>query len=221
MWIVILWGPRAQEPSAVKSRGNPGGRRAVFSLPDLGRRPSPCFPVAQMNKRLAHDFQLQASYTLAQVVDDVPDHFTVNLGVDDFDQVFDESDPRAQPRPWCTQAKLVLCPAKPKPQPLKARSKWAETSRMNSCPDTNLKKPESLCPGFASKTPLTIRFVASKSCFSALKSRLRGLKTALNRHSASDIRRSNDQKTLAKFAPHWAFGPHFDTVGTMRSHPSL
>jgi hypothetical protein len=54
---------------------------------------------AQLNKRLARNFQLQASYTFGKVIDDVPDHFTVNPGVDDFDQLSDESNPRADRGP--------------------------------------------------------------------------------------------------------------------------
>jgi outer membrane receptor protein involved in Fe transport len=54
---------------------------------------------AQLHKRLTHNFQLEASYTLSKVIDDVPDQFTVNPGVDDFDQLSDESNPRADRGP--------------------------------------------------------------------------------------------------------------------------
>ena len=53
----------------------------------------------QVNRRFEHNFELRASYTLGKVMDDVPDHFTVNPGVDDFDQLSDESDPRADRGP--------------------------------------------------------------------------------------------------------------------------
>jgi hypothetical protein len=40
-----------------------------------------------------------ASYTFSKVIDVVSDHFTVNPGVDDFDQLSDESNPRADRSP--------------------------------------------------------------------------------------------------------------------------
>jgi hypothetical protein len=53
----------------------------------------------QLNKRFAANFQLLASYTFGKVIDDVPDHLTVNSGFDDFAQVSDPSNPRADRGP--------------------------------------------------------------------------------------------------------------------------
>lgn len=55
--------------------------------------------VLQANRRLANNFQFLASYTLGKVIDDVPDHFTVNPGFDDFGQISDSSNPRADRGP--------------------------------------------------------------------------------------------------------------------------
>ncbi|HET8924769.1 MAG TPA: TonB-dependent receptor [Candidatus Acidoferrum sp.] len=53
----------------------------------------------QANKRLVNNFQFLASYTLGKVIDDAPDHFTVNPGFDDFGQISDSSNPRADRGP--------------------------------------------------------------------------------------------------------------------------
>jgi len=55
--------------------------------------------VLQLNKRWAHDFQLQGSYTFGKVMDDVPDHLVVNPGPDDFAQLSDSTNPRADRGP--------------------------------------------------------------------------------------------------------------------------
>jgi carboxypeptidase family protein/TonB-dependent receptor-like protein len=55
--------------------------------------------IMQANKRLTNNFQFLASYTLGKVIDDVPDHFTVNPGFDDFGQISDSSNPRADRGP--------------------------------------------------------------------------------------------------------------------------
>jgi len=55
--------------------------------------------VLQANKRMAKNLQFLGSYTLGKVIDDVPDHFTVNPGFDDFGQVSDPSNPRADRGP--------------------------------------------------------------------------------------------------------------------------
>lgn len=43
--------------------------------------------------------QFLAGYTLGKVIDDVPEHLTVNPGVDDFEQLSDELNPRADRGP--------------------------------------------------------------------------------------------------------------------------
>jgi hypothetical protein len=49
----------------------------------------------QMNKRFSHHFELSGSYTLSKVIDDVPDSFAVNPGLDDFRMLSDPSNPPA------------------------------------------------------------------------------------------------------------------------------
>jgi len=49
----------------------------------------------QVNKRFSHHFELSGSYTLSKVIDDVPDPFAVNPGIDDFRMLSDPSNPRA------------------------------------------------------------------------------------------------------------------------------
>ena len=91
-----------------------------------GRRPIPGFDriwnfesaasstyhglAVQVNKRLAHNFQFLGTYTLSKVIDDVPDHFTVNPGFDDFDQLSDSTNPRADRGPGANDQRhrLVL-----------------------------------------------------------------------------------------------------------------
>ena len=66
--------------------------------------------VLQATKRMANDFQFLASYTLGKVIDDVPDHFTVNPGPDDFGQISDSSNPPADRGPGANDQRhrLVL-----------------------------------------------------------------------------------------------------------------
>jgi hypothetical protein len=66
--------------------------------------------VLQMNKRWAQNFQLSASYTLGKVIDDVPDHLVVNPGADDFAQLSDSTNPRADRGPGANDQRhrLVL-----------------------------------------------------------------------------------------------------------------
>ena len=55
--------------------------------------------VLQLNKRWAQNFQLLGSYTFGKVIDDVPDHLVVNPGADDFAQLSDSTNPRADRGP--------------------------------------------------------------------------------------------------------------------------
>jgi len=55
--------------------------------------------VLQVSQRWAHNFQLLGSYTFGKVIDDVPDHLVVNPGPDDFAQVSDSTNPRADRGP--------------------------------------------------------------------------------------------------------------------------